>query len=296
VVDQQALSDRFRERWIAVARRLPPGINRIAERIAGRELLLEASSLGFYGLVSALPMLTVAFSIVGLVAGEEALQQIAQQAEENGPAGVGNILEQLVESSGALSIAAIIFTIWPATAYGGGLRRALSRASGDESAAALKGRATAIGLVFTLPVLVLAGLPLAAFITTLGDDGVAGAVLGWSLALGVGTAVLTLVLSGLYHAFSPEDLEWRDTLRGAAITAVVTTLFSVGFVLYLQVGDIEQRFGGDTIGLIVMLGVYLFVANALLLAGFEAAAELDEGGLGQSSDGDGVAGSSDEVT
>jgi membrane protein len=283
-VAQQRISERVRDRWVSVARRLPPGINRIAERIAGRELLLEASSLGFYGLVSALPMLTVAFSIVGLVAGEETLQQIAQQAEENGPAGVGSILEQLVESSGALSIAAIIFTVWPATAYGGGLRRALSRASGDESAAALKGRATAIGLVFTLPVLVLAGLPLAALITTLGDDGVLGAVLGWSLALGVGTAVLTLVLSGLYHAFSPEDLGWRDTLRGAAITAVVTTLFSVGFVLYLQIGDIEQRFGGDTIGLIVMLGVYLFVANALLLAGFEAAAELEDGGLGQSSD------------
>jgi membrane protein len=285
-VDQQGIGERVRDRWVSVARRLPPGINRIAERIAGRELLLEASSLGFYGLVSALPMLTVAFSIVGLVAGEETLQRIAQQAEENGPAGVGSILEQLVESSGALSVAAIIFTIWPATAYGGGLRRALSRATGDENAAALKGRATAIGLVFTLPVLVLAGLPLAAFLTTLGDEGVVGAVLGWGLAVGAGTAVLTLVLSGLYHAFSPEDLEWRDTLRGAAITAVVTTLFSVGFVLYLQIGDIEQRFGGDTIGLIVMLGVYLFVANALLLAGFEAAAELDEGGIARASDDD----------
>jgi membrane protein len=283
-VDQQEPVSRVRQQWVAVARRLPPGINRIAERIAGRELLLEASSLGFYGLVSALPMLTVAFSIVGLVAGDETLQRVAQQAEENGPAGVGNILQQVAESSGALSIAAVVFTIWPATAYGGGLRRALSRATGDESAAALKGRATAIGLVFALPVLVLAGLPLAAFLSTLGDEGVAGAVLGWSLALGAGTAVLTLVLSGLYHAFSPEDLEWRDTLRGAAITAVVTTLFSVGFVLYLQVGDIEQRFGGDTIGLIVMLGVYLFVANALLLAGFEAAAELDEGGIDRASD------------
>lgn len=284
-MDQQEVGSRVRERWVAVARRLPPGVNRMAERIAGRELLLEASSLGFYGLVSALPMLTVAFSIIGLVAGEGTLEQLAQQAEENGPAGVGVILEQLVESSGSLSIAAIVFTIWPATAYGGGLRRALTRASGD-SAAALKGRATAIGLVFTLPILVLAGLPLVAFLSTLGDDGLAGTVLGWGLAIGAATAVLTLVLSGLYHAFSPEDLDWRDTARGAAITAVVTTLFSVGFVAYLQVGDIDQRFGGETIGLIVMLGVYLFVANALLLAGFEAAAELDEGGLDQASDED----------
>lgn len=284
-MDQQEPVSRIRSWWMAFARQLPPGVSRIAERIAGRELILEASSLGFYGLVSALPMLTVAFSIVGLVAGEETLQQIAQQAEENGPAGVGRILEQVAESSGALSIAAVLFTVWPATAYGGGLRRALSRATGDDTTApALKGRATAVGLVFALPILVLAGLPLAALLTTLGDDGLVGTLVGWGVALGAGTAALTLVLSALYHAFSPEDLDWRDTLKGAAITAVVTTVFSIGFVIYLQVGDIEDRFGGDVIGLIVMLGVYLFVANALLLAGFEAAAELDEGGVDQPSD------------
>lgn len=273
------------DRWVAVARRLPPGVSRIAERIAGRELILEASSLGFYGLVSTLPMLTVALSVVGLVAGEDTLRQFAQQAEESGPAGTGQILEQLVESSGSLSIAAIVFTVWPATAYGGGLRRALSRATGDDSTApALRGRATAIGLVFALPVLVMAGLPLAALLTTFGDEGLAGTLLGWGVALGAGTAALTLVLSGLYHAFSPEDLAWRDTLKGAAITAVVTTVFSIGFVFYLQIGDIEDRFGGDVIGLVVMVGVYLFVANALLLAGFEAAAELDEGGVDHASD------------
>jgi membrane protein len=286
VAEQEPVS-RVRSWWMAFARRLPPGVARIAERIAERELILEASSLGFYALVSALPMLTVAFSVVGLAAGDDTLRQFAQQAEERGPAGAGRILEQLVESSGSLSIAAIVFTVWPATAYGGGLRRALSRATGDDSAApALKGRATAIGLVFALPVLVMAGLPLAALLTTLGDDGLVGTLLGWGVALGAGTGALTLVLSGLYHAFSPEDLDWRDTLRGAAITAVVTTLFSIGFVVYLQVGDIEQRFGGDVIGLIVMLGVYLFVANLLLLAGFEAAAELDDGGLDRASDGD----------
>ncbi|MEX1179155.1 MAG: YihY/virulence factor BrkB family protein [Nitriliruptor sp.] len=277
---ETALNERVRERWRAVARRLPPGINRIAERIAGRDLLLEASSLAFYGLVSSLPLLTITFSIVGAVAGEESLRQFAQQAEENGPAGTGQILQSLLENSGGLSVAAIVFTIWPATAYGGGLRRALTRATAeDESAPALRGRATAIGLVLALPVLSLAGLPLAAFLTTLGDDGLAGTLLGWGLALVAGMATLTLVLSALYHAFTPDDLDVKDTIRGAALTAAVTTVFSVGFIAYLRLGNVEERFGGATIGLIVMLGVYLFVANALLLAGFEASTELDNGDL-----------------
>ncbi len=274
------LSERVRERWRSVARRLPPGINRIAERIAGRELLLEASSLGFYGLVSALPMLTIAFSLVGAIAGDAQLEQLAQQADENGPAGAGQILEQLLESSDTLSWAAVLFAIWPATAYGGGLRRALSRATEEDATApGLRGRATAVGMVFALPVLLLAGLPLVTILTSFGNDGVVGTVLGWGLALVAGITLLTLILTVLYNAFAPDRLRWRETLRGAAITAAVTTVFSIGFVAYLRLGNVEDRFGGATIGLIVMLGVYLFVANALLLAGFEAAAELDEAAL-----------------
>ena len=165
--------------WRRVTRRLPAGLGRIAERIAGRELLLEASSLGFYGLVSALPLLTLTFTLVGAIAGEDALRQLAQQAEESGPAGVGEVLEQLLEQSGSWSWAAVLFTVWPATAYGGGLRSALQRSTSEEEAApALRGRATALLMVVALPVLVLAGLPLAALLTSLGDDGVAGTVLG----------------------------------------------------------------------------------------------------------------------
>lgn len=273
--DEEEVASGLRARWVAVARRLPPGVNRIAERIAGRELLLEASSLGFYGLVSALPLLTIVFSIVGAAAGEDTLRQLAQQAEDNGPAGTGEILQGLLENSDGLSWAALVFTIWPATAYGGGLRRALTRAS-DEKASALRGRATAVGLVFALPVLFLAGLPLAALLTSLGDEGLAGMLLGWGLALVAGVTALTLVLWALYHVFTPDRLDWKDTVRGAAVTAAVTTVFSIGFVAYLRLGNVEDRFGGATIGLVVMLGVYLFVANALLLAGFEASVHLDE--------------------
>jgi membrane protein len=279
----------LRARWLALARRLPPGINGLATRIARRELMLEASSLAFYGLVSVLPLLTVTFSIVGAVAGEETLRQLAQQAEDSGPAGTGQLLQGLLDSSDRLSWAAIVFTIWPATAYGGGLRRALERATeGGGLAPALRGRLTAVGMVLALPALVLAGLPLGAVLTALGDDGVAGTVLGWGLALVVGAVAIAIVLAALYHAFAPAELGWRHTLRGAALTALITTVFSIGFLAYLRLGNVEDRFGGATVGLVVMLGVYLFVANVLLLAGFEAAAELEDGGLDDDGTDDGT--------
>lgn len=288
-VGSDEVSSRLRERWLAVASRLPPGVRGLAERIAQRDLMLEASSLAFYGLVSVLPLLTLTFSVVGAIVGEESLRQFADQAEENGPAGTGQLLQQLLENSDALSWAAIVFTIWPATAYGGGLRRAFERATeGESMAPAVKGRLTAVGMVLVLPVLVLAGLPLVAVLTSLGDNGLAGTILGWGLALVVGAGSLTLVLAALYHAFAPAELDWRHTLRGAAVTAAVTAIFSVGFVAYLRLGDVEDRFGGGTVGLVVMIGVYLFVANVLLLAGFEAAAELEDGGIASDGSDDGT--------
>lgn len=275
--DASALRDRLRERLVGGVERLPPRARGLVRRLGERELLLEASSLAFYGLVSALPLLVLTFTIVGAVGGEDTLQRIASQAEENGPAGTGRLLEQLMESSDTLSWAAIVFTVWPATAYGGGLRRALQRASGDGGRAeALRGRATAFLMVLALPVLVLAGLPLVALLTTLEDDGLVGTVLGWAIALLAGVAALTVAISLIYRIFTPERLSWGHVARGAGLTAFVTTLFSVGFVVYLRAGQVEERFGGDTIGLVVMLGVYLFVANTVLLAGFEAAAELED--------------------
>lgn len=275
-MERQESDRRLRRWWNAAAGRLPPRARRLALRLVERDLLLAASSLAFYGFVSVLPLLTVTFTVVGATTGEGTLERLAQQAQERGPAGTGQLLDQLRRSGDSRSWLAIVFTLWPATAYGGGLRRALTRTSGrDEVAPALRGRLTAIGLVVALPVLVLAGLPLVAVLTTLSDDGVVGALLGWGLALVAGTAALTLVIAVLYAAFTPAGFGWWSTVRGAALTATITTLFSVGFLTYLRFGDVEARFGGATIGLVVMLGVYLFVANTLLLAGFQAVVELD---------------------
>ena len=78
-------------------------------------------------------------------------------------------------------------------------------------------------------------------------------------------------------AFSPAALGLRQSLTGAVLTAAVTGAFSLGFVVHLRLGDTEERFGGGVIAVVVLLlGVWLFVANTLLLAGYETVLELEE--------------------
>jgi membrane protein len=261
----------------AIDRRLPDRLSGLVRRFADRDILLSASSLAFYGLVSALPLLLMAFAFVELVAGDDTLRAFADQVAESGPEGSGQFLDQLVDKGGSFTFATVLFTIWPATAYGGGLRRALSRHSERaESGAGLRGRFIAIGMVLVLPFIVLAGLPLMFFLSTLSSDGVLATALGWTLALGGGAVLATGLLTGLYAAFSPGSQGLRETLIGAGVTAVVTAIFSLFFVVYLQLGNTEDRFGGGVIAVVVLLGVWLFVANVLLLGGFETILELEE--------------------
>lgn len=272
-----AVSARARASLAAIDRLLPDRVSRLVRRVADRDLLLVASSLAFYGLVSALPLLLIAFAFVEMVAGDSALRSFADRVAEQGPDASGQFVDQLVDSGGTLGLLTLLFTIWPATAYGGGLRRALSRHStGDESAAGARGRLLGLGMVLVLPVVVLGGVPLMFLLSTLAGGDVVEVALGWTLALAAGTVVATALLTVLYHAFSPQSLGLRESLEGAAVTAAVTAVFSLGFVVYLELGDTEERFGGGVIAVVVLLGVWLFVANILLLAGYQMVLELDE--------------------
>ena len=256
---------------------LPDRLSRLVRRFVDRGLLLSASSLAFYGLVSALPLLLIAFAFVETVAGEDLLRSFADQVAEQGPEGSGQFLDQLIDGGGTLGLVTLLFTIWPSTAYGGGLRRALSRhAEGSESVAGMRGRLLGLGMVLVLPVIVLGGIPMMFLLSTLAGDGAVETALGWTLALAAGSLVATALTTALYHAFSPPSLGLRESLTGAAITAVVTTVFSLGFVVYLKLGDTEGRFGGGVIAVVVLLGVWLFVANILLLAGYETVLELED--------------------
>jgi membrane protein len=277
--------DSVRDRALGVVRSvdgwLPDRLSRLTRRLADPGLVLSASSLAFYGLVSAMPLLLIAFAFVEAVAGDEALRNFADQVAEQGPEGSGEFVDQLVDSGGSFGFVTLLFSLWPATAYGGGLRRALSRHSEDaESASGLRGRLLGLSMVLVLPVIVLGGLPLMFLLSTLAGNGGVETALGWTLALVGGTVVAAALTTALYHAFSPESLGWRESLTGAAVTAIVTAVFSLGFVIYLELGDPEDRFGGGVIAVVVLIGLWLFVANILLLAGYETGLELEDGSEG----------------
>lgn len=268
---------RARDALEAADRRAPTPVTAIVRRFADRQILLQASSLAFYGLISALPLLVIAFAVVGGFTGEGTLDRFAAQVSESGPGGTGRVIEQLISSAETLSWVMLVVTIWPATAYGGGLRRALAYGSSSEpKLPGLRGRLIGLGFVLVLPVLTLAGIPLTFVLTRFVGDGAVGQVVGGLLAFVIASLFGTGVAHVLYQTFPPTDIDARDSLTVAAVAAATIAAFSLAFVVYLNVGNTEERFGGGTMGLVVMFGVWIFVANILLLAGYHAVLEVDE--------------------
>jgi membrane protein len=270
--------DHIRSGLEAVGRRLSPRMGSMLRRFTDRDLLMTASSLAFYGVVSALPLLMLAFAAIEAIGGDDTLRSFADRAVDSGPESAGAFLEPLIAGGGSLTIATALFALWPATAYGGGLGRALSRQTGEKDpVAGVRGRLVGLGLVLVLPTFLLAGIPLMFVLSTLSGDGLVGLLLGWAVALVTGSVLGTVTTTLIYQAFTPESLAWRHAASGAALSAVTTAVFSLLFVIYLGVADTEERFGGGATAVVVLIGVWLFVANILLLAGYQAVLELDEG-------------------
>jgi YihY family inner membrane protein len=255
---------------------LPGPLRAAVEQSQGHDVLLFAAALGFYALVSVAPLVIFVLWLMGIVAGDTKVQRLAEEIRRIAPPNLGadKALRRVAELGTQLSLPAAIGALWPATSYGAGLKRAFERLSSgkDKQAKGLRGRALAVFLL--LPLLVLGALVSsylgAAIVGESGLARIAGIVLGL-LAGYVGAGVATALI---YRIFPRESLSWRAIARGTAVTAAGVSVLSLAFSVYLVLGaDFKEHYASSGLAGIVLLAVWLFLANALLLVGYLVARE-----------------------
>lgn len=266
---------------------LPPRSQAVARRLVDRRILLAASSLAFYGLISVLPLALLAIAFTQATLGQDAVQQLSEASDTTGQQGGPQLIRSLSRGARSLSAGVFVAALWASTAYGGGLRRALREFSPrDEKLSGLRGRFLGLGFVLALPAIVYLGVPAAFVLTRVTGQGPAATIAGWGLALLAGTAGATVVLTLSYRAFTPEDRSWSALAKGSSVTAGAIAFASLLTVVYLRFSGVEQRYGNPVIGLIIVLGVWLLVVNALVLAGYHAIIEIESREDGGDSDED----------
>ena len=264
------------ERIDRVQDRLPKPVGTFIGRLREEDVLLPASGLAFYALISMAPLLIVSVWIVGLMVGDSRIQQLSQQVKDAAPPGLGlgDLIQQVAREGISLGFGAVVAALWPATAYGSALARGFERlAPGTRGELrGLRGRGLAILVI--LPLFVLGILGAAFFGTTLLQDGIRASILGPVLALVFGFAAAFVGSAVIYWIFPLDRLPWGRLVRAAALAAGLIAVLSLGFVLYLNLGaNFEDQYASSTIAGMVLLGVWLFLSNAVLLAVHAGATE-----------------------
>ena len=259
-----------------VENRRPRRIRRAVASARTDDVFLYSAALAFYGLVSVAPLIVLGLWVTAILVGDDQVHRVAAQLDRIAPRALGadDALERVADLGARAGLVAMVAALWPATAYGSGLVRVFDRitAGQRENRQGLPRRGLALALVAIVPVLVLAGL-LAAFLgAALLGDSPADTAVGLALAVVFGFVATGAAIVLIYKVLPKSPPNWASTLRGTGVAALGISLLSVGYVAYLRLGtDFEQRYAPDAVAAVVLLGLWLFSANVILLVGYKVA-------------------------
>lgn len=280
ILDRALAPRRGRDAGEAITEHLPGPVRTIVDRMRREDIFLLSAGLAFYALVSVAPFAILVLWAIGLGAGDDGVQAIADQLGRLLPSTfkAGEALTRVAELGAGLGVGALLALLWPASAYGSGLSRAFERLcpGGDKPAKGLRGRALALALVGVMPALVLAGLVASYVTSSLWAGGGVQTVLGLVLMLAVGFVISGAAAAGIFKLFSPRPVSARGLLHGGALAGASLSLLSAAYVVFLHLGaDFERRYVTSGLAAIVLLAVWLFLANAVILVSYQVAIEVD---------------------
>ena len=107
----------------------------------------------------------------------------------------------------------------------------------------------------------------------LGSSGVAKFV-GYGVALATGFLATAAALILIYRIFPPVRLGWEQVVRATFVAAAGISVLSLALVLFLSFGaNFEQHYATSGLAGIVLLALWLFLSNVLVLVGYRVGLE-----------------------
>jgi membrane protein len=252
----------------------------------------QAAALTYYGVLSLFPALLALVSLLGVVGQAESTTQTILQIVEGiaDPSVVDTVrqpIEQLASSqaAGLALIVGLAGAIWSASGYVGAFGRAMNRVYDvDEGRPFYKLRP--VMLLITL-VLLLMAVIMALLLVLSGPvaQAIGGAIgLGetavtvWNIAKWPVLVLFAVVMVAVLYYATPnvKQPKFRWISLGSLIALVVLALASLGFFFYVaNFGNYNRTYGA--IGGVIVMLLWLWIANLSLLFGAEVDAEMERG-------------------
>ena len=234
--------------------------------------LSRGAAIAFYAVTSIGPVLLIVVAVAGLVFGEDAARGALMVKLEKamGPESAGFLQAAIGHASDhgsgvvatAIGVVSLIIT---ASGVFGEMQTALNaiwRASpeGNTVAGLIKARLTSLTLVVTLGFLLLVSLVIGAAIAAVGQALHSVVpfteVLLHLLNFAVSMIFLAVIIAGIYKVLPDLHLEWRDTIIGALVTALLITIGKLAIGVYIGKSGLASSYGAAGSVLASLLWIY----------------------------------------
>lgn len=241
-------------------------LKKLSSEMKKQNISAYAASTAFFLFLSIVPMLMLICSIIPYtpLTEENLVEAVTEVVPEMvAPLAVSLVSDVYDKSAGVLSVAAIA-TIWSAAKGVMALMRGLNAINGVEEKRnyfAVRGLASFYTMVMLIVVI------LSLFIMVFGNQLVTLALYRvpqlqalvhfiMNFRFLVVWAVLTMLFAAIY-AYVPDDkLKFKEQIPGAAFSAVVWSIFSWCFSMYVTYSDSYGIYGSLSIVVIVLIWLY----------------------------------------
>lgn len=259
-------------------------VKRIVREAADDNLTGESAKAAYYIFLSFFPLILVIFALTGIFGGEQTFDWIMDQIRGRTPPSTAAFLDDVVRQitsrpeAGALGIG-ILLTIWSASGSIAALADGLDTVYDvKERRNWFKKRVLVLTLLLAVVVLLVGGAVIIVagppIIEALGL-GVVAKILRWPVA-----AIMIVALFWILYYFLPNRDQGEakgKVLIGAVVGSLVWLAVTAGFRFYVSnFGNYNKAYG--SIGVVIVLMLWLYLTSLSILFGGEVAAVLEETG------------------
>lgn len=251
-----------------------------ARKFGAENGTLIAAAISFYAVLSVLPLLLLAVSVLGYVVGssDQAFSTVSNAMKQFAPSSgsITDVLKGLVQQRGAIGLLGLVALLWTGSQYFMTLQTAMDDVyEVTEKPGFIKGRLKAIGLVIGFGILFALSMASGSAVRFV-QGGLGGS---WLIGLlgGLVGLVFSILMFTLVYKFAPDaPVSWKSALLGGLFAAIVWTIAKELYVLYLTyIAHFNKLYG--SLGGIIILIIWIYYSSMILVFGAEMAYVNDHG-------------------
>jgi membrane protein len=240
-----------------------------------------AAAVACYALLALAPLLILAIRFLSVfLSGHVPQDQIQSQAQAWMGDKAGEAIAEIVKNAsrpGSGSAATVISLILAVVSVGGvfgELQSAMNRIwkvkskPGNAMMAWLWARVKSVVVVLVAALLLLASVVATTWLGKLtASVGLTWKYVGFGIDVVASLVVLTLLFALLYRSIPDAQIEWRPTLVGAVITAVLFEVGKYGLALYFKYASPSSAYGA--VGSLAAVLIWIYYSSMILFFGVE---------------------------